>query len=128
MKKTIRLLSALTLLLMACCFTACQRDDGNNAPEDMVNSSENQQTGSNTASDNQIQDNNGSHSTSDNLVEDAGNAVDDAMDNVGNAVDDAMDGAGNAVDDVMDGAGNVVDDITGNEESHNENDRDNKDR
>ena len=50
-------------------------------------------------------------SGSDNPVDDAGNAVEDAADGAGDAVKDVTDGVGDAVKDVTDGAGDAVKDV-----------------
>ena len=50
----------------------------------------------------------------DDVVDDAGDAVEDTVDNAGDAVDDMVDGAGDAVEDTVDGVEDGVDDMTGN--------------
>lgn len=96
---------ALTFMLSA---TGCRRN------EEITGTDTQTETSSDAANDNVNDVTNG---TENNGTIDNANG-DSMLDNAGNAVDDAVDGMTNAVDDIGNGISNATDDVIGNGENN----------
>lgn len=112
------MLIGVMCLAVGCGNTKSNKVDDKTNIEDNTNLEEDMNLEDNTVND----ATNGTITDSDNdgnLIENAGEAVDDVGNGVGNAVEDVGEGIGNAVKDVGDGVRDVTDDATNNTTDNN---------